>query len=115
MKNFMVICLVIVGFITGIGVLLNIYLADDASVDDAVKVQVYQVNEGYAYNILVENQIFIKQQYVPSVKGLYAFCTQEDAQKTAELVKNRILLHKKPSITTSDLEQLNVSLTCLAQ
>ncbi|SFU50312.1 protein of unknown function [Pustulibacterium marinum] len=113
MKKFVVIPLVVIGFLTGVYLLLNLYLNDNSSQDDHVKVEVYKIEDGYAYKILIDDKMFIQQEYVPSVKGSHHFCTEDDAKKTANLVKNRILLNRRPSITGDDLQKLGVSVTCL--
>lgn len=113
MKKFVIFPIVFVCLFTGIYLLLNIYLNNEDEIDDVVKVEVYAVANGFAYKILLENKVYIQQEYVPSVKGAFHFCTKEDAQKTGELVKNRILLNKRPSITAVDLQKLGVSVSCL--
>lgn len=80
--------------------------------DDNLKVITFAVKNGFAYKILINDKVYISQEFVPAVSGLHRFCTEEDAKKTGELVKNKIILVHNPTITLEDIDKLNIALDC---
>ena len=69
----------------------------------------FQVPGGWGYNILVDRKIFIHQQTIPSIAGNKIFLTKQDAEKTSNLIIQKITDKKLPSITKNDLDSLQVS------
>ncbi len=106
--------------ITGIVVLLiafafglfNKVIAKEPKADEP-KVEVYKEENGYAYKILYNDKVIINQPFIPAVPGKFVFCTEEDAQKTGELVKNRFILNENPTISVKDIKRLEISLDCM--
>lgn len=105
--------------IVGVALISALYLLATVNTDflkkedaDGVEVVAFKVNEGYAYKILVHDKVYILQEYIPVVTGNTRFCSEEDAYRTGELVKNKLLLNKNPSITMEDLQRLNIKLKC---
>lgn len=79
---------------------------------EPMTVTTFQVNGGYGYSIKHQGRILIKQENIPAIAKVQAFCTQEDAEKTGELVKDKILNHLSPSLSLEELKKLEVNLDC---
>lgn len=66
-------------------------------------------NSGYGYEIYLDGEIFIYQPHIPAVEGLYGFKNQEDAQKAAELVVEKIRAGIiPPTLSEKDLYDLGI-------
>lgn len=78
-----------------------------------IEVEVYTVNNGYGYLLNENGKVLIKQDFIPIISGKKAFCTSQDAKKTGDLVKQKIIDKKSPAITISELKQLNLDFNCL--
>lgn len=81
--------------------------------DDNYEVLVYEVNDGYGYTIKDKSKTLIRQDFVPAISGKKAFCNAKDALKVANIVKQRIMEEKTPTIALSDLKKLNLDFKCL--
>lgn len=76
------------------------------------KAEVFKQENGYGYNILVKNKIFIKQNTIPAVMGNKVFCDSIDALKVSNMVLLLLEQNKIPTITKDDIEQMQVKLKC---
>lgn len=68
------------------------------------------VASGWGYNILVDNKIFIHQEYIPAIMGKKTFANKDDAMKTAAIAVEKLKHGKQPAITQSDLTALKISM-----
>jgi Domain of unknown function (DUF4907) len=68
----------------------------------------FNVPGGWGYNILVGHKIFIHQANIPALSGNKAFTSREDAEKTANLVIQKIVNKKVPSVTVNELDSLHI-------
>lgn len=70
---------------------------------------IYTDSIGWGYQILQDGSVIIKQTYIPAIQGNHAFRTEEDAQKTAEFIlekmNNNIF---PPTLSKEELTYLNV-------
>lgn len=74
-----------------------------------IKSKVFQTENGWGYDIRINNKIFIKQNYIPSINGDKAFKNALDAQKTANYVIKKLIAGQKlPSLSYHELDSLNV-------
>jgi hypothetical protein len=76
---------------------------------DSITYLSFKTNNGWGYDIYINDKKYIHQDYIPAVNGKKSFKTKEDAEKTAVLVKNKIM--KKiipPSVTINELESLGI-------
>jgi len=63
----------------------------------------------WGYDILIDGNIYIHQPNIPAIGGGDGFKTQQDAQKTAEIVVNKIRKNIiPPSIDLKELQDLGV-------
>ncbi len=68
------------------------------------------VASGWGYNILVDNKVFIHQEYIPAIMGKKKFASKGDAMRTAAIAIKKLKQGKQPAITQSDLAALKIAL-----
>lgn len=78
-----------------------------------IEVEVYTVYNGYGFLLNENGKVIIKQDFIPVIPEKKVFCTSQDAKKTGNLVKQKIIDKKNPAITMSELKQLNLDFNCL--
>lgn len=71
-------------------------------------VHVYQIEGGWAYEILVDSKAFIVQEQIPGIANLKKFNTETDAQKCGQLVLDKLIKHKNPSVSKQELDSLGI-------
>ncbi|WP_396633841.1 DUF4907 domain-containing protein [Maribacter sp. R86514] len=71
--------------------------------------QVVNLNDGFGYQIMSGDKIVILQEYIPGFPGKQKFVSEEDAQKTVNLVLLKLEEGKSPVLLPSDLVELNIS------
>jgi hypothetical protein len=67
-----------------------------------------QSGQGWGYNILAGEKIFIKQENIPGIPGKKGFRSADDALLVGNLVVKRISLNQMPMITHKDLDSLGL-------
>jgi Domain of unknown function (DUF4907) len=63
---------------------------------------------GWGYNVLADNRIYIKQEFIPSVPGKQGFKSADDALLVGNLVIKKISNNLPPIITGRDLDSLGI-------
>ncbi len=69
---------------------------------------IFEVPEGWGYNILVDHKIFIHQQTIPAIQGNKAFASEIDAEKISNLIVHKITSKQLPSVTKRELDSLQI-------
>ncbi|MDB5223007.1 MAG: hypothetical protein JWN83_1674 [Chitinophagaceae bacterium] len=108
-KKYKILILIFSAFIILLIGFVTIPKKDDDKLLKIESVPIYNCF-GWGYNILVDNKVFIHQEYIPAIAGKRAFLSKEDAMKTAALAIEKLKKGKQPIITKSDLAALNVFL-----
>ena len=67
-------------------------------------------NDSWYYEIYYKDQLLIKQENIPSVKGAKKFKFKEDASKVGSLVIKKLEEGNAPTISFSELKKLNIHL-----
>lgn len=80
---------------------------------DSFITAVYKTNTGYGYSISYNNKLLIKQDYIPAIQNNLSFCNFQDAQRVANLVKEKLSNKENPKISLSELKQLHIKLNCI--
>ncbi len=86
---------------------------DKAKNDDKLPVTAIAipVNDGWGYEIYVDNQPFIKQETIPAAEGFQTFKSREDALRIAKLVMAKMKEGKKfPAVTMEELQQAKIAM-----
>ena len=60
---------------------------------------------GWGYEILVNDKLFIRQESIPVIRGDRGFLKKEQAEKTAELIINKMKGGQPPTVTIFELRQ----------
>jgi hypothetical protein len=68
----------------------------------------FKTADGWGYNIMTDDRVYIKQEYIPAIVGKHSFKSEEDAAKVGNLVVNRISSNQQPTITIKDLSDLGI-------
>jgi len=67
-----------------------------------------QTPYGWGYNVLTNQKVYIKQEYIPGIPGKKGFKSAEDALLVGNLVVKKITANQQPTITEEDLDSLGV-------
>lgn len=73
-----------------------------------IKVRTYQVQEGWGYQILLKDKVYIDQPFIPVLQGKVAFPDKRSAHQAGKLVKQKLVNHKLPTLTKEDLKTLEL-------
>jgi len=71
--------------------------------ETAYTLQVVEKEGLWIYEIYNGNSLFIRQEYIPAVKGQQVFKSKRDAEKIGNLVVSKLSRHKVPVISVNDL------------
>lgn len=71
--------------------------------------QVIEKDSSWIYEIYNNDNLFIRQEYIPSVKGKQIFKTKEDAEKIGNLVVIKLSKNVFPIISKDDLNDNNIN------
>ncbi|MEO7044983.1 MAG: DUF4907 domain-containing protein [Ferruginibacter sp.] len=79
----------------------------DSPATDSLRFELFSVGEGYGFNILKNEKIYIHQPIIPCIQGMHAFSSEKDAQILAKFLVARLQSEKfKFLIEKSDLDSL---------
>ena len=74
--------------------------------------KIFEGFNGWGYDILVDDELFIHQESIPSWPGKAGFQKKEQAEQTAQLIINKLKQGRFPAVTTFELQQiLSLNLT----
>lgn len=73
---------------------------------ERIAAKVFQGHNGWGYDILVNNTLFIHQESVPARHGKAGFPEKKQAEQTARLIINKMERGELPAVTTFELEQI---------
>lgn len=82
------------------------------SPDDLLPIELKTVqlgNNGWGYDIYVDHKQYIKQDRIPAVSGLHAFVSEEEAERTGQLVVEKIKKGEPPALSKAEIQQLNIT------
>jgi hypothetical protein len=68
--------------------------------------KIFEGFNGWGYDILVDDELFIRQESIPSWPGKAGFQKKEQAEQTAQLIINKLKQGLVPAITTFELNQI---------
>lgn len=61
---------------------------------------------GWGYDILVNDTLFIHQEAIPVLSGSKGFAKKELAKHAAQLIINKMKRNQHPTVTTFELQQI---------
>jgi hypothetical protein len=68
--------------------------------------ELFRSDDGWGYDILRNEVVYIHQPYIPSIPGQKAFTDKKSARKTGRLVIRKLRDHKVPSVTKEELKSI---------
>jgi hypothetical protein len=74
-----------------------------------VHAEAVQTAYGWGYNVLADNKVYIKQEFIPAVPGKLGFKSADDALQVGNLVVKKISLNQPPTISVKELDSLGIS------
>ncbi len=78
-------------------------------VEKTIETAVFQVENGWGYDVFVDSKRFIHQPYIPVIQGNIPFDNEADAKKVAEFVAKKIRMNiNPPAVTLQALDSLGV-------
>lgn len=81
--------------------------------EDSISINLFEIDGGYGYEISSENHLFVRQENIPAIQENIPFCSKEDAEKTAKMVKRKIIKKQSPSISLEELRELKIKINCV--
>lgn len=73
-----------------------------------LKSEIIQVPDGYGYQVLNDDKLLIRQEFIPALTGRTAFQSPKDAKNVANLVVAKIQKGTSPRIDFQDLVNLGI-------
>lgn len=73
-----------------------------------LSLQTFHSEEGWGYDVLTNDSLFIHQPNIPAISGKNGFLTEADAQKIGTLVMNKIQQSRLPVITLKELDSCGI-------
>ena len=70
------------------------------------EVSLFKSGEGWGYDILKKEKVYIHQPYMPAVEGQVPFKDKRSAKKTGGLVIIKIRNHKSPAVTREEIKSI---------
>lgn len=75
------------------------------------EIKTFVEDNGFGYDIYVNNEKYIHQPNIPAINGLHVFTSEEDANKVAELMVQKMqngMTH--PTISQEELKELQIEI-----
>ncbi len=74
-----------------------------------IKAVTFKDSVGWGYNILVNDTVYIHQNYIPGVSGIHHFATEENALKVGNYVAEKLRKRKAfPTVYPRELDSLGI-------
>jgi hypothetical protein len=73
-----------------------------------LRLNVYQIDKGWGYEVLVDTTVFIFQETIPGIQGKKIFQSKHDATKCGQLLINKMEARKHLSISKHELDSLAI-------
>ena len=72
--------------------------------------RVIELSNGWGYDILKNNKLYIHQTSIPVIQGNVLFADKVSAERTGQLVLKKLQNNKLPTITKKELDSLKIKL-----
>ena len=82
-------------------------------IEDVIEVTTNKVKGGYGYTLSKNHKILITQKYIPAIQNKRVFCTVEDANKVANLVRYKIVRKEDPTVSLEELKKMKINFNCV--
>jgi len=95
-------------FIVLITMAWNFYALQSEN-EEIFKAITFKTETGWGYCILHKGKIIIQQDQIPAIQGVKPFKSKLEANKTANLVLEKIRANKVPTLTLEDINKLEIT------
>ncbi len=76
---------------------------------DTITTRVIPIEDGWGYEVLINNKVYVNQTIIPAISGKYAFGEYQDARKTAAFVVQQMMQNViPPTVSVEELDSLGV-------
>jgi|BioPla2DNA2_1021312.scaffolds.fasta_scaffold103020_2 hypothetical protein len=75
-----------------------------------LKINTFEIENGYGYSITIREKIFIYQPFIPAVEGNIPFSSRSDARKTARIVKRKLKNNEEAAVSVKELREAGIKL-----
>jgi len=82
---------------------LTVSTENNSDYESPYALHVLEQDSIWIYEVYNKESLFIRQEYIPAVKGKQGFKTKEDAEKIGSLVIRKLSENKMPVISMTDL------------
>lgn len=80
-----------------------------AETEKIIRIETFKIDNGWGYDIYLNNEKYIHQQHIPAVNGMHTFISEAEAYRVAELVVEKINNNlMPPTISIEELNYLNI-------
>jgi hypothetical protein len=79
-----------------------------SSSSDSIQVKTYRISDGWGYQIIVREKVYIDQPFIPVIYGKKAFPDKESASKAGKIVKDKLNNHQLPALTMDDIKNIGL-------
>ncbi|WP_179334538.1 DUF4907 domain-containing protein [Winogradskyella costae] len=76
----------------------------DALNETSFALQVKAQDSFWIYEVYNDNQLVIRQEFIPAIKGQQGFTSKADAEKIGNLVMRKLIENKMPAVSIKDLD-----------
>lgn len=78
--------------------------------DKSVTISTFEVSGGWGYDILINDTVYIHQNHVPAINGMYVFATESEAFRVADVIAEKINNNIiPPTIDQEEMQALGVT------
>lgn len=74
-----------------------------------IESRVFETIDGWGYDILVNDSLFIHQESIPSLPAKKGFRKKDQAEKTARLIINKMKAGERPTLSTLEVQKICVN------
>jgi hypothetical protein len=91
-----------------LGIIAIQYFHQNKLDGQALKLEVFESQNGWGYSIFYKNELLIHQPFMPAVAGNKGFYTKNEALKIGQLVCKKLKKGENWAIKKSELDSLNI-------
>jgi hypothetical protein len=88
------------------GIFISGFIRSSVAKKNNIKARIFEGLNGWGYDILVDDSLFIHQESVPVKTGSKGFSQKEQAEQTAQIIINKMKRGEHPTVTTFEIEQI---------
>lgn len=90
--------------------LILIIISQTTTKKSFIKLGAIQIEDGWGYEILIDQKIYISQKCIPVIDGNQVFKSKHDALKVGEIVIRKLRNNVTPTVTKEELMNLKIKI-----